>query len=152
MNACSMQKRIGQSYGKCGRSTTPEAKKKWTKDENPKTYNSRDSLMVTHSTTNLPIWCLCMAERTGCPFLTSLWSYVTAKFLPGTIYSSRRWMSGTRLPDFWYSDRACLQFLKCSDCCSDEEMSEVVHDLNFAAICLLDLTSNNSRGLVIMAG
>ena len=32
--------------------------------------------MVTHSTTNLPIWCLSMAERTGCPVLTSLWSYV----------------------------------------------------------------------------
>ena len=32
--------------------------------------------MVTHSTTHLPIWCLSMAERTGCPVLTSLWSYV----------------------------------------------------------------------------
>ncbi|KAH9221787.1 hypothetical protein DL95DRAFT_381553, partial [Leptodontidium sp. 2 PMI_412] len=37
-----------------------------------KTYNSRYSLVVTHPTTNLPIWCLCMAERTGCPVLTSL--------------------------------------------------------------------------------
>ena len=32
--------------------------------------------MVTHPTTDLPIWCSCMAERTGCPVLTSLWSYV----------------------------------------------------------------------------
>ena len=32
--------------------------------------------MVTHPTTDLPIWCLSMAERTGCPVLTSLWSYV----------------------------------------------------------------------------
>ena len=46
-----------------------------------KTYNSRYSLVVTHPTTNLPIWCLCMAERTGCPFLTSLWSYVTVNGL-----------------------------------------------------------------------
>ena len=34
---------------------------------------------VTHSTTDLPIWCLSMAERTGCPVLTSLWSYVLGK-------------------------------------------------------------------------
>ena len=40
------------------------------------TYNSRDSLVVTHPTTNLPIWGLCMAERTGCPILLNLWSYV----------------------------------------------------------------------------
>ena len=32
--------------------------------------------MVTHSTTNLPIQGLCMAERTGCPMLLVLWSYV----------------------------------------------------------------------------
>ena len=53
-----------------GYTATGVAKKKWT-------YNSRDSLMVTHSTTNPPIWGLCMAERTGCPILLSLWSYVT---------------------------------------------------------------------------
>ena len=41
-----------------------------------KTYNSWDSLVVTHPTTNQPIWSLCMAERTGCPILFSLWSYV----------------------------------------------------------------------------
>jgi hypothetical protein len=32
--------------------------------------------MVTHSSTNRPVQCLCMAERTGCPVLTDLWSYV----------------------------------------------------------------------------
>ena len=41
-----------------------------------KTYNSRYSPMVTHSTTNLPIWKLFMAERTECPVLPSLWSYM----------------------------------------------------------------------------
>jgi hypothetical protein len=35
--------------------------------------------MVTHSSTSRPVQCLCMAERTGCPVLTDLWSYVVAK-------------------------------------------------------------------------
>ena len=42
----------------------------------PKTYSRRDSQMVTHSSTSRPVQCLCMAERTGCPVLTDLWSYV----------------------------------------------------------------------------
>jgi hypothetical protein len=41
-----------------------------------KTYNRRDSQMVTHSSTSRPVQYLCMAERTGCPVLTDLWSYV----------------------------------------------------------------------------
>jgi hypothetical protein len=32
--------------------------------------------MVTHSSTSRPVQCLCMAERTGCPVFTDLWSYV----------------------------------------------------------------------------
>ena len=40
-----------------------------------KTYNRRDSQMVTHSSTSRPVQCLCMAERTGCPVFTDLWSY-----------------------------------------------------------------------------
>jgi hypothetical protein len=44
--------------------------------KNAKTYNRRDSQMVTHSSTSRPVQCLCMAERTGCPVLTDLWSYV----------------------------------------------------------------------------
>jgi hypothetical protein len=44
--------------------------------ENTKTYDRRDSQMVTHSSTSRPVQCLCMAERTGCPVLTDLWSYV----------------------------------------------------------------------------
>jgi hypothetical protein len=32
--------------------------------------------MVTHSSTSRPVQCLCVAERTGCPILTDLWSYV----------------------------------------------------------------------------
>jgi hypothetical protein len=35
--------------------------------------------MVTHSSTSRPVQCLCMAERTGCPVLTDLWSYVLVK-------------------------------------------------------------------------
>jgi hypothetical protein len=42
----------------------------------PKTPNRRDSQMVTHSSTSRPVQCLCMAERTGCPVLTDLRSYI----------------------------------------------------------------------------
>ncbi|KAJ5296515.1 uncharacterized protein N7443_007408, partial [Penicillium atrosanguineum] len=42
-----------------------------------KTYNSRDSLVVTHPTTNLPACGLSTAERTGSPVLHTLWSYLS---------------------------------------------------------------------------
>jgi hypothetical protein len=41
-----------------------------------KTYNSGDSLVVTHLTTNPPVHCLYMAERTGSLIFSVLWSYV----------------------------------------------------------------------------
>ena len=41
-----------------------------------KTYNRRDSLVVTHPTTNLPACGLSTAERTGSPVFHTLWSYV----------------------------------------------------------------------------
>jgi hypothetical protein len=41
-----------------------------------KTYNSRDSLVVTHPTTNRPACGLSTAERTGSPVFHTLWSYV----------------------------------------------------------------------------
>ena len=41
------------------------------------TYNSRYSLVVTHPTTNLPIYSLYMGERTGSLVLCNLWSYVS---------------------------------------------------------------------------
>jgi hypothetical protein len=41
-----------------------------------KTYNSWDSLMVTHLTTNQPVRCLNRAERTGSLVFNVLWSYV----------------------------------------------------------------------------
>ena len=41
-----------------------------------KTYNSGDSLVVTHLTTNPPVHCLYMAERTGSLVFNVLWSYV----------------------------------------------------------------------------
>ena len=40
------------------------------------TYNSGDSLVVTHLTTNPPVHCLYMAERTGSLVFSVLWSYV----------------------------------------------------------------------------
>ena len=47
-----------------------------------KTYNSRDSLVVTHLTTNLPACGLSTAERTGSPVLHTLWSYVLHSSFP----------------------------------------------------------------------
>ena len=47
--------------------------------KNKKTYNSGDSLVVTHLTTNPPVHCLYMAERTGSLIFSVLWSYVTGK-------------------------------------------------------------------------
>jgi hypothetical protein len=41
-----------------------------------KTYNSWDSLMVTHLTTSQPVRCLNRAERTGSLVFNVLWSYV----------------------------------------------------------------------------
>jgi len=44
-----------------------------------KTYNSGDSLVVTHLTTNPPVSCLYMAERTGSLALTCLTTNITGK-------------------------------------------------------------------------
>jgi hypothetical protein len=41
-----------------------------------KTFNSWDSLMVTHLTTNQPVCCLNRAERTGSLVFNILWSNV----------------------------------------------------------------------------
>jgi hypothetical protein len=46
-------------------------------EKKAKTYNSRDSLMVTHLTTNPPVSCLNRAERTGSLVFMILWSYVS---------------------------------------------------------------------------
>ncbi|KAK3331695.1 hypothetical protein B0T19DRAFT_85563 [Cercophora scortea] len=43
------------------------------------TYNTRDSLVVTHPTTSLAVACLSRAERTGCRVLKCLWSYVKVR-------------------------------------------------------------------------
>ena len=55
-----------------------------------KTYNRRDSQMVTHSSTSRPVQCLCMAERTGCPVFTDLWSYVLVAEFCRIIYSFKK--------------------------------------------------------------
>ncbi|KAJ6067741.1 hypothetical protein N7446_004778 [Penicillium canescens] len=52
------------------RTKTKQRKKRKRK----KTYNSKDSLVVTHLTTNLPACGLSTAERTGSPVLHTLWS------------------------------------------------------------------------------
>ena len=58
----------GHVHAPCSRHTETENGKK--------TYNSGDSLVVTDLTTNPPVSCLYMAERTGSLVLKILWSYV----------------------------------------------------------------------------
>ncbi|EHK47231.1 hypothetical protein TRIATDRAFT_45757 [Trichoderma atroviride IMI 206040] len=45
-------------------------------EKKDKTYNSWCSLMVTHSTTNLPLIGLTLGERTGSRIFQWIWSYV----------------------------------------------------------------------------
>ena len=52
--------------------------------------------MVTHSSTSRPVQCLCMAERTGCPVLTDLWSYVLLMFLLDIITRDSKSACGCR--------------------------------------------------------
>ncbi|KAJ5425417.1 hypothetical protein N7465_000487, partial [Penicillium sp. CMV-2018d] len=54
-----------------------------------KTYNSEDSLVVTHPTTNSPACGLSTAERTGSPVFHTLWSYVLSYVLENAIYLFR---------------------------------------------------------------
>ena len=51
-----------------------------------KTYNSQDSHVVTHHTTNWPACGLSTAERTGSPVLHTLWSYVRDECQRVTIF------------------------------------------------------------------
>jgi hypothetical protein len=55
--------------------------------------------MVTHSSTSRPVQCLCMAERTGCPVLTDLWSYVLLTFLLNIIKRDSKSACGCRRED-----------------------------------------------------
>ena len=51
--------------------------------------------MVTHSSTSRPVQCLCMAERTGCPVLTDLWSYVLGSTAHANVKIFPRHYSGS---------------------------------------------------------
>ena len=52
-----------------------------------KTYNSWDSHVVTHHTTNQPACGLSTAERTGSPVFHTLWSYVLDSVKQQLIYA-----------------------------------------------------------------
>ncbi|PTB60967.1 hypothetical protein M431DRAFT_56396, partial [Trichoderma harzianum CBS 226.95] len=54
------------------------------KKERQKTYNSRCSLMVSHSTTNLPVSGLSLGEQTRPRIFHYLWSYVEVDGLYST--------------------------------------------------------------------
>ncbi|KAJ5562125.1 hypothetical protein N7461_000886 [Penicillium sp. DV-2018c] len=66
-------------------------KEKEKKDRKTKTYNSEDSLVVTHPTTNSPACGLSTAERTGSPVFHTLWSYVQATTVNKIISCVMRW-------------------------------------------------------------
>ena len=68
------------------------AKKK--KKKKKKTYNSRDSLVVTHPTTNRPACGLSTAERTGSPVFHTLWSYVLTVINKGEYIMQELWSTG----------------------------------------------------------
>ncbi|KAJ5467538.1 hypothetical protein N7475_005290 [Penicillium sp. IBT 31633x] len=55
-----------------------------------KTYNSEDSLVVTHPTTNSPACGLSTAERTGSPVFHTLWSYVLVSGFRQLLPTSRK--------------------------------------------------------------
>jgi hypothetical protein len=62
--------KIRRAHTTCRRPFMDTCKKK------QNTYNSGDSLMVTHLTTSPPVRCLNRAERTGSLVFNVLWSYV----------------------------------------------------------------------------
>jgi hypothetical protein len=69
-----------------------------------KTYNSGDSLVVTHLTTNPPVSCLNRAERTGSLVLKILWSYVFFRQIDTNIYpfmAERGVLAGTVMTLAW---------------------------------------------------
>ncbi|KAF2797394.1 hypothetical protein K505DRAFT_235632, partial [Melanomma pulvis-pyrius CBS 109.77] len=92
-----------------------------------KTYNSRDSPMVTHLTTSPPVSCLCKAERTGSPIFMILWSYVSelcldviyiewcAQFWMEMVYFTLTWHGPwhpfadpkSRVRKLWYAREGC---------------------------------------------
>ncbi|EME43667.1 hypothetical protein DOTSEDRAFT_131529, partial [Dothistroma septosporum NZE10] len=52
-----------------------------------KTYNTRDSHVVTHRSTSLAVDCLYMGERTGSLIFSHLWSYVSNSAVSAHIYA-----------------------------------------------------------------
>jgi hypothetical protein len=68
--------------------------------------------MVTHSSTSRPVQCLCMAERTGCPVFTDLWSYVLTN-QHNTIIKDKQ--KCPRLPP--RAEQVSKTFLRFCQCC-----------------------------------
>ncbi|KAJ6184931.1 hypothetical protein N7519_006232 [Penicillium mononematosum] len=72
----------------------PTIQKRKKKKKHAKTYNSEDSLVVTHPTTNSPACGLSTAERTGSPVFHTLWSYVLVQVRDRFIECNPRAMDG----------------------------------------------------------
>ena len=76
-------------------SITPiESQKMSGKDK--KTYNRRDSQMVTHSSTSRPVQCLCMAERTESFSITLKLESRFLESIPGSRLCSPDYISKSR--------------------------------------------------------
>ena len=69
-----------------------------------KTYNSGDSLVVTHRTTNPPVRYLISAEQTGRDISIGLWSYVKIRSII-IIYISSQCMGSVSRPIQTHSRR-----------------------------------------------
>src|SRR5947207_12281727 len=99
-----MRVKKGEEHFKVGRlSGKPRDRHK----QRAKTYNSRDSLVVTHPTTNRPSCGLSTAERTGSPVFHTLWSYVTIWVMKVILYHP--FSNFSSIPPFSFS----FPFLPC---------------------------------------
>ena len=106
-----------------------------------KTYNRRDSQMVTHSSTSRPVQCLCMAERTGCPVFTDLWSYVQASLVVRIIENSmtQQSCSGHRTEQYaWFSAPR-------SPGCPEEAMAQICAVPSIASLSKTAWITDRSR-------
>jgi hypothetical protein len=76
-----------------------------------KTYNSGDSPVVTHLTTNPPVHRLSTAERTGSAMIDVLWSYVEVMCGSGVFDRQFDYSSLACTSTFFHLKQAC-------SCCS----------------------------------
>jgi hypothetical protein len=82
-----------------------------------KTYNSGDSLVVTHLTTSPPVSCLNRAERTGSLALKILWSYVKDLGRFGVYIDMLSYIRSQHSQNVMLAPHSLLQFVGISCVC-----------------------------------